>query len=61
MNTLLNEMEIRTMVKGLKTKDPNITDEDVQKKIRCCLVLQGVLWSEDMERKIRYCIHINPI
>lgn len=61
MNTLLNEMEIRTMVNGLKAKDPNITNEDVQKEIRGCLVLQGFLWSEDMERKIRYCININPI
>jgi hypothetical protein len=61
MNTLLNEMEIRTMMKGLKTKDPNITNENVQKRIRCNLVLQGFSWSEDMERKIRYCININPI
>lgn len=61
MNTLLNEVEIRTMVNGLKTKDPNITNEDVQNKICCFPVLQGFLWSEDMERKIRYCIHINPI
>jgi hypothetical protein len=61
MNTLLNELEIRTMMNGFKTKDPNITNEDVQKKIRSSLVLQGFLWSEDMERKIKYCIHINPI
>jgi hypothetical protein len=61
MKTLLNEAEIRTMVNGLKSKDPNITDENVQKKIRCSLVLQGFSWSADMERKIRYCIHINPI
>jgi hypothetical protein len=61
MNTLLNELEIRTMMNGFKTKDPNITNEDVQKKIRSSLVLQGFLWSEDMERKIRYCIQINPI
>lgn len=61
MNTLLNEMEIRTMVNGLKTKDPNITNKDVQNEIRCRLILQGFLWTDDMERKIRYCIHINPI
>jgi len=61
MNTPLNEMDIRTMVNGLKTKDPNITNEDIQKEIRGSLVLQGFLGSEDMERKIRYCININPI
>jgi hypothetical protein len=61
MKTVLNETEIRTMVNGLKTKDPNITNENVQKKIRCSLVLQGFSWSEDMGRKIRYCININPI
>lgn len=61
MKTLLNETEIRTMVNGLKTEDPNITNENVQRKIRCSLVLQGFLWSEDLERKVRYCIRINPI
>ena len=61
MKTLLNETEIRTMVNGLKTKDPELTNENVQKTIRCSLVLQGFPWSEDMERKVRYCIHINPI
>ncbi len=60
MKTLLTETEIRMMVNGLKTKDPNITNEDIQKQIRGSLVLQGFAWSEDMERKIRYCIHINP-
>ncbi len=61
MKTALNETEIRAMVNGLKTKDPNITNENVQKKILCSLVLQGFSWSNDMERKVRYCIHINPI
>jgi hypothetical protein len=60
MKTLLNETEIRMMVNGLKTKDPNITNEDVQEKIRASMVLQGFEWSEDMGRKIRYCININP-
>lgn len=60
MKTLLNETEIRMMVNGLKTKDPNITKEDAQEKIRASMVLQGFEWSEDMERKIRYCININP-
>jgi hypothetical protein len=60
MKTLLNETEIRTMMNGLKTEDPNITKEDVQKRICGSLVLRGVSWSEDMERKIRYCIQINP-
>jgi hypothetical protein len=61
MKTLLNETEIRMMVNGLKTKDPNITSEDIQKRIRGSLVLQGFDWSGDLERKIRYCIRINPI
>jgi hypothetical protein len=60
MRTLLNEAEIRMMVNGLKTEDPNIANEDVVKKIRGSLVLQGIEWSEDMEKKIRYCVHINP-
>jgi vacuolar-type H+-ATPase subunit C/Vma6 len=61
MKTLLSETEIRMMVDGLKTKDPNITGENIQKSIRGNLVLQGLVWSEEMERKIRYCININPI
>lgn len=60
MKTPLNETEIRTMVNGLKSEDPNITTEEVVKKIRGSLVLQGVAWNEDVDRKIRYCIHINP-
>lgn len=60
MNTLLSETEIRIMVNGLKTSDPNITSENIQKRIRGILVLKGFEWSEDVERKIRYCIHINP-
>ena len=60
MKTLLSEAEIRTMMDGLKTRDPNISNEDVQKWIRGNLVLQGLQWSEEMERKIRYCININP-
>jgi hypothetical protein len=61
MNTLLNETEIRMMVNGLKTSDPNITSRNIQKKIRGSLLLKGLEWSEDVERKIRYCININPI
>jgi hypothetical protein len=61
MKTLLSETEIRIMVNGLKTKDPDITGENIQKSIRGNLVLQGFDWSEDMERKVRYCIRINPI
>jgi hypothetical protein len=60
MRTLLNEAEIRMMMDGLKTEEPEITKENLQKKIRGGLVLQGFTWSEDMERKIRYCIQINP-
>jgi hypothetical protein len=60
MRTLLNETEIRMMMNGLKTEDPEITKENLQKKIRGGLVLQGFTWSEDMERKIKYCIQINP-
>jgi hypothetical protein len=60
MNTLLKEMEIRMMMNGLKDEDPDITNENLQKKIRGGLVLQGFSWSEEMERKIRYCIQINP-
>lgn len=61
MKTLLSETEIRMMVNGLKTKDPHITGENIQKSIRGSLVLQGFEWSEEMERKIRYCVRINPI
>jgi hypothetical protein len=60
MKTLLNETEIRMMMHGLKTEEPDITSEILQKKIRGGLVLQGFAWNEDMERKIRYCIQINP-
>jgi hypothetical protein len=60
MKTLLNETEIRTMVNALKIKDSNISSEEVQKRIRSNLVLQGFTWNEEMERKIRYCVHINP-
>ena len=61
MKTLLNEAEIRMMMNGLKIEDPEITKENLQKKIRGGLVLQGFTSSEDMDRKIRYCIQINPI
>ena len=60
MNTLLKEMEIRMMMNGLKTEEPAITNENLQKKIRGGLVLQGFAWNEEMERKISYCIQINP-
>jgi hypothetical protein len=61
MKTVLNETEIRIMVDGLKTKDPGLTGENIQDRIRGSLVLQGFDWTEDMERKIRYCIRINPV
>jgi hypothetical protein len=48
------------MVNELKANAPDITNEDIQKKIRGSLVLQGFVWSEEMERKVRYCININP-
>jgi hypothetical protein len=60
MKTPLDETAIRTMVDGLKTHDPEITNEAVQKRIRGNLESQGFHWSEDLERKIRYCFHINP-
>ena len=60
MNTLLDETAIRMMVDGLKTSDPDITNENVQKRIRGNLESQGFQWSEALERKIRYCVHINP-
>jgi hypothetical protein len=60
MNTCLKETEMRTIMNGLKDEDPEITSENLQKKIRGGLVLQGFMWSEEMERKIRYCIQINP-
>lgn len=60
MRTVLTEAEIRMMLNELKSQDPNITNEDAQKKIRGNLVLQGFEWSEEMERRVRYCININP-
>jgi hypothetical protein len=61
MNTLLDETAIRTMVNGLKTNDPQITNENVQKRIRGNLESQGFQWNEALERKIQYCVRINPV
>ena len=60
MSTQLTETAIRMMVDGLKTKEPEITDENVKKRIRGSLESQGFEWSEALGRKISYCVHINP-
>jgi hypothetical protein len=60
MNTLLKETEIRKIVDGLKTKDPEITNDLLKTRVRGSLESQGFQWNEDLERKISYCIHINP-
>jgi len=60
MNTPLNEAAIRGMIESVRNTNPNITSEDVIKKIRASRESQGLVWSEDLERKIRYCIQINP-
>ena len=59
MNTPLNETEIRRIVDGLKVKDPDITNDNLKKRVRGSLESQGFQWNEDLERKIRYCVHIN--
>jgi hypothetical protein len=59
MNIPLNETEIRRIVDGLKTKDPDITNDNLKKRVRGSLESQGFQWNEDLERKIRYCVHIN--
>lgn len=58
-NTPLNETEIRRLLDGLKTKNPDLTNDALQKRIRGSLESQGFPWNENLERKIRYCIHIN--
>jgi len=60
MNTPLNEAAIRGMIEGMRKTNPDITSEEVIKKIRASRESQGLVWSEDLERKIRYCIQINP-
>lgn len=60
MNTLLKETEIRMIVDGLKTKDPEITNDTLKTRVRGSLESQGFQWNEDLERKISYCVHINP-
>lgn len=59
MNAPLNETEIRRIVDGLKVKDPDITNDNLKKRVRGSLESQGFQWNEDLERKIRYCVHIN--
>ena len=60
MNTPLNEAAIRGMIEAVRKTDPQITSEDVIKRIRASRESQGQVWSEDLEKKIRYCIQIDP-
>ncbi len=60
MNTLLNETGIRKIVDGLKTKEPDITNDTLKTRVRGNLESQGFQWNEDLVRKISYCVHINP-
>jgi SpoVK/Ycf46/Vps4 family AAA+-type ATPase len=60
MSVPLNEAKIRAIIEELKKTEPNISLEDVIKKIRASRESQGLQWNEDLERKIRYCIQINP-
>jgi hypothetical protein len=60
MNTPLNEAAIRGMIEAIRKTDPQITSEDVVKKIRASRESQGQVWSGDLERKIKYCIQIDP-
>jgi hypothetical protein len=60
MNTPLNEAAIRGMIEAVRKTDPQITSEDVIKRIRASRESQGEAWSEDLERKVRYCIQIDP-
>ncbi len=60
MSVPLNEANIRAIIEELKKADPNITVENIIKRIRASRESQGLQWNEDLERKIRYCIQINP-
>jgi cell division inhibitor SulA len=60
MSIPLNEEKIRAIIEELRQTDPNITIEEVIKKIRSSRESQGLQWNEDLERKVRYCIQINP-
>ena len=60
MSALHNEVEMRTIIEGIKNSDPKITTENIIKRIRASWESQGIQWSEDLERKIRYCVQINP-
>jgi cell division inhibitor SulA len=60
MSIPLNEEKIRQIIEELKQTDPNITIEEVIKRIRASRESQGLQWNEDLERKVRYCIQINP-
>jgi hypothetical protein len=60
MSIPLNEEKIRAIIEELKQTNPNITIEEVIKRIRASRESQGFQWNEDLERKVRYCIQINP-
>ena len=60
MSAPLNESEIRAIIEDLRKTDPNITTENVIKRIRASRESQGLQWSEDLDRKVRYCIQIDP-
>ncbi len=60
MSIPLNEEKIRAIIEELKQTEPNITIEEVIKRIRASRESQGLQWNEDLERKVRYCIQINP-
>lgn len=60
MSIPLNEEKIRAIIEELKQNDPNITIEEIIKRIRTSRESQGLQWNEDLERKVRYCIQINP-
>ena len=60
MNAPPNEAEIRAMIEELRKTCPDITLENVIKRIRLGRESQGLEWNEGLERKIRYCVNINP-
>jgi hypothetical protein len=60
MSVPLDEAKIRSIIEDLKKTEPNISFEDVVKRIRASRESQGLQWNEDLEKKIRYCIQINP-
>jgi len=60
MNTPLTETALRGMIEAIRKTEPQITSEEVIKKIRVSRESQGQVWTEDLERKVRYCIQIDP-